>query len=152
MGADKDGRVLLKRSEAAWLARVSTETVRRWITNDLTLPVVGEGRLSRVLWGDLCIRAAGAGDPPPAHWSWLNADLTQPPGDASTPARVAPDPGIPTDADMASLRTENVGLRLELEVAVADAENLDQAVMVYRDNWRRRTQPQSLRDLGGAPA
>jgi hypothetical protein len=61
----------------------------------------------------------------------------------------AAQPAEPLDEStiVARLAAELATARLERDRAIADAENLDQAVMSYRDNWRRRTQPQSTGDI-----
>lgn len=145
---DADGRVLLRRSEVAWLAGVSTETVRRWVEKEGTLHEVRGGVRPRILFEDLCARATAAGDPLPAHWSWLNADLTDPPADFVTDQNSAtPPPDADLRRETVRLRQENEALRLERDLARADAENLDHAAMAYRDNWRRRIEPHSPSDL-----
>jgi hypothetical protein len=146
---DENGRILLKRSEAAWLARVSTETVRRWTDTEKVLPVVGSGRASRIDWQDLRARASRAGDPAPAHWSWLAADLRHPSRGVIGDSLHVANANVGESQEVERLRTENDKLRAERDTARADAENLDQAVMVYRDNWRRHTGPQSPQGLEG---
>ena len=116
--------------------QTTTETVRRWVqAGELTLDESANG--TRIDWESLRARARTQGDPPPAHWGWIQADLQQPP-----PAEAADS----SFTDARTLHQRLVWAEAERDIALAEAENLDQAVMAYRDNWRRRTQPQ------GAPS
>ena len=128
-GPEGTANIKLTVAECAWLARVSTETIRRWIRGDQL--VAGQ---STITWEDLQRHA----DPSVlAHWSWLQADL-------SHPANASPELAVPTELDR--LRREVADANLARDQAILDAENLDQAAMIYRDNWRRRSQPQSSKD------
>jgi hypothetical protein len=143
---DGNGDALLTIWQAAWLSRATTETVRRWLRDgSLTLDRSG----ARLRWRQLVDRAVAVGDAAPAHWSWLNADLREQAGTAKN-ILSASQSEQSTKNDQANLNSVLAALattRLERDQAKADAENLDQAVMAYRDNWRRRTEPQTSDDL-----
>lgn len=143
---DADGDALLTIWQAAWLSRTTTETVRRWLRDgSLTLDGSGAG----LRWQQLVDRAIAVGDAAPAHWSWLNADLRE----QITSAKVVLPPSTPgqstrqDETNLSSVLATLAATKLERDQARADAENLDQAVMAYRDNWRRRMEPQTSDDL-----
>lgn len=137
---DEAGRILLRRSDAAWLARVSTETIRRWTDVEKSLALIGAGRAARVEWHAMRERLRADGRAL-AHWSWLEADLSQPIARSVTALDAVH--GSNDHSDIQELQAEIAELRHQRDQAVADAENLDQAVMSYRDNWRRRVEPWS---------
>lgn len=140
--------VLLVRADAAWLARITAETLRQWVKSEQLFEVENGGRLL-VPWTALRECAARHGHAV-AHWSWLERDLTEEApasrGDADDAIAAGVD-AVDQDEEVGELRREVAQLRLQLATAMAEAENLDQAVMSYRDNWRRRTQPQSPSEL-----
>jgi hypothetical protein len=139
--ADGPDRVLVTRSEAAWLARVSTETVRRWTGPGGGLPVQGSGRSAHIDWEDLKNHLASQGLPAAAHWAWLKEDLSEPPDHPFV------DDGQEEASAVARLQAQVDLLTAERDAALSDAENLDHAVMAYRDNWKRRVVPDSPRGI-----
>jgi hypothetical protein len=129
---DERGEVLLTVWQAAWLSRTSTETIRRWQLDGLSktgLPIH---------WRDLVQRTVEVGHEAPIHWTWLNADLR---GEAPTRA----DPA--TSSDIESEQAATAEALRQRDEARADAESLDQAVMAFRDIWRRRMEPRNSGDL-----
>ena len=130
---DAQGDVWLSVLQAAWLLRTSEETIRRWIrANEVSLKP--DAPDTCVLWRSLDERALRLGQNPPAHWAWLAADLQDPPPSLHDLAGLY---------DVQSLQQRLIDAESARDIAQAEAENLDQAVMAYRDSWRRRTQPQS---------
>lgn len=158
---DENGALWLTRAQAAWCARIDSETVRRWMTDGQLETREFPGRREALIaWTSFEEKAADRHGPP-LHPRWMAIAGEQAVASlvCGTPAAEAPGVGAPPDAAalQAALdealaardeaRADADKAAIERDKARADAESADQAAMAFRDNWRRHTQPHDTSDV-----
>jgi hypothetical protein len=164
---DSDDEVRLGRREAAWLAQITENNITAWI-NEGSLAATRTKGTPPIRWADLKATCEKKHRLPPLRPEWLTVTAADPlpsawretntPSEDGATARPLDDeigPSRETRRRVEELTQQINQLQaalataaLERDFARQDAQNLDQAAMAYRDNWRRHSEPATPEPLG----